>query len=204
MSKKQELPTLGKDGYYRINVSYNGRRYPVRSKTIQGVYQKAAAKRKLLEDGVILANGNTTVRQWAQEWLSTYHNGDITPKVYANYAQLIRDTILPEVGNFHIKDVKPVHLQRILNSQAGMSRSHINKVSLLLNQIFRSALHNGMILQNPADGLHVPKGTAGSHRSITPYEREVCLRVAQEHVAGLWIKTMLYTGMRPGESAALV
>ena len=45
--------------------------------------------------------------------------------------------------------------------------------------------------------------TEGRRRSITDQERAAILELAKTHRAGLWVLTLLYTGMRPGETAAL-
>ena len=45
--------------------------------------------------------------------------------------------------------------------------------------------------------------TEGRRRSITDQERTAILKLAETHRAGLWVLTLLYTGMRPGETAAL-
>lgn len=60
-----------------------------------------------------------------------------------------------------------------------------------------------MIPYDPAELLDLPSMTNGVRRSITSTEREYILSVAEHHRSGLWILTLLYTGMRPGETAAL-
>lgn len=62
-----------------------------------------------------------------------------------------------------------------------------------------------MILGNPAEHLTLPRperpGT--SHRPITDEEERLILEVARTHRAGLWVKLMLYCGLRPGEAIVL-
>ena len=55
--------------------------------------------------------------------------------------------------------------------------------------------------KSPARGLNKPKGTSGSHRAITDEERRVILKVAKTHKHGLWVKLMLFCGLRTGETA---
>ena len=102
-----------------------------------------------------------------------------------------------------MKDVNTVHLQEILNRQAGMSESHVKKVSLVLKAMFKRARQNRVIAYDPAESLELPKFTTNKRRSITEEERQLILTTAEKHRAGLWILTLLYTGMRPGETAAL-
>ena len=84
-----------------------------------------------------------------------------------------------------------------------MSESHVKKVSLVLKSMFKRARQNRVIAYDPAESLELPKFTTNKRRSITEEERQLILTTAEKHRAGLWILTLLYTGMRPGETAAL-
>ena len=61
-----------------------------------------------------------------------------------------------------------------------------------------------MIPYNPAEELEMPLTTQSKRRSITDSERQWILKVAEYHHAGLWVKVMLYCGLRPGELCALI
>ena len=69
--------------------------------------------------------------------------------------------------------------------------------------MFRQAYISKLITHNPAAYLALPKAVNGTHRSITDFEREHFLRVADVHTDGLMFKTMLYCGLRTGEVVAL-
>ena len=49
--------------------------------------------------------------------------------------------------------------------------------------------------------MQKPKGYSGSHRAITDTERAAILEVARTHKHGLWVKLMLFCGLRTGETA---
>ena len=50
----------------------------------------------------------------------------------------------------------------------------------------------------------MPETRSGTHRSITDAERAAILKVAETHRAGLWVKIMLYCGLRPSEALDLL
>ena len=102
-----------------------------------------------------------------------------------------------------LKDVRDIHLQKILNGQAGMSESHVKKVRMVLQEMFKRARQSRLIVYDPAELLELPKMSVHKRRPITEEERKAILAVAETHRSGLWILTLLYTGMRPGETAAL-
>ena len=100
-----------------------------------------------------------------------------------------------------MRDVRDIHCNQIINKMQGYSRDQIKKVSRDMFRMFKKGMKNGVCLINPADDLAIPK-TAKDHkrRALTAEERKVILKVAEKHPAGLWIRTMLYLGMRPGET----
>lgn len=74
---------------------------------------------------------------------------------------------------------------------------------MVMQEMFKRARQSRLIVYDPAELLDLPNVKQGVRRSITEEERVAILEVAEYHPAGLWVLTLLYTGMRPGETAAL-
>ena len=129
----------------------------------------------------------------------------IEEKSYEMYVYKLSGTILPAVGNLRLHEVVDTHLQKVLNDEKykGRSRSHCDKVKIVMNAMFRQAAKSRLIPFNPAEDLIVTAEEGEGHRSITPYEREIIHQVAKYHRCGLWVLFLLSTGLRPGESAPL-
>lgn len=192
-----------KNGYYRETFSYEGKQYSVRSKDKKEVLRKLAEKKRMVESGQVVMNNNTTVETWAIEWLETYKKGSCGLSQYKIYEGNIKKYIVPAIGSLRLKSVKPINLQKILNEQTGMSYSHVTKIKFLLYQMFDRARKNKLILDNPAEDLELPKSKEGQRRAITETERKYILQVAETNYFGLWVKTMLYCGLRPQETVTL-
>lgn len=137
------------------------------------------------------------------EWLETYKRPSIGEGQYKNYKTHIDNIVLPATGSRRLKDVKDVDLQKIFNSRAGKSKSDLEKLHRTLKAIFRKAQQSRLIIYSPAENFTLPAAKDGTHRSITEDERKAILSLAETHHAGLWIKTLLYCGSRPGETRAL-
>lgn len=112
----------------------------------------------------------------------------------------IKKHILSKIGQMPVKSVKPLMCQEILNSQIGMSKSHITKVHQELCFIFEKAVENHLILESPAAHLDRPKGMTKKHRSITATERKHLLSVADADPRFDLFLLMLYCGCRPAEA----
>lgn len=193
----------GADGYYREDIFFEGKQYTVRAKSEKELYKKVALKMKALEDGTVVVRNTTTFKKWSEEFLKTYKKGAVGNATYKNIESLLNNHILPVIGSMRLKDIKPVHLQKILNSQIGFSRSHILKINQLICQLFRTAKKNKLIAGDPSEDLVLPKATNGTNRPITDYERKCILKLAETHRAGLWVLTILYCGLRPQETIPL-
>ena len=196
---------MGKYNYIRRSITWEGKRYEVYGKTEREAADKLAALKASLKRGERTVGANSTVDRWYREWFELYKKpAGLTPKSLGMYEEKYRLYIQPRIGKMKLKDVKDVHLQRILNEEAGKSRSHVNKIRLVMKELFSRARKSHLIIWDPSEDLVLPVTTQGSHRSITEEERAAILEVAKTHRAGLWVLTMLYAGLRPGETMPLI
>ena len=190
--------------YIRKTARWNGKKYEATGKTELEAMSKLAEKLAAAKRGEDLVSGAMTVSAWYKQWIDLYKKPKgLTEKSLKMYDEKFNGYIRPAIGHMKLKDVKDVHLQRILNSQAGRSASHVKKIRMVLQEMFKRARQSRLIPYDPAELLELPTVKQGRRRSITEEERAAILAVAERHRAGLWILTLLYTGMRPGETAAL-
>ena len=191
--------------YVRKSVTWGGRRYEVRGKTEEEACAKLAQLLESLHERDLTVSVDATVDQWFRRWKEVYKEpSGITPKSLALYDEKYEGYIRPAIGHRKLRDIRDLDLQAILNTQAGKSYSHLSKLRMVLQELFRQARRSRLIVYDPAEGLVLPETSRGSHRTITDKERKHLLAVAQDHPAGLWVLTILYAGLRPGETAALL
>ena len=192
-------------GAFRKTARYNGKKYSARGKTELEALQKLAEKLAAAKRGEEIINAGMTVDAWFKEWKATYKDPKgLTSKSLGMYEEKYRIYIKPAIGYMKLRDVRDIHLQQILNGQAGKSVSHVKKVRIVLQELFRRARQSRLIPYDPAELLELPQAKENHRRSITDEERKAILAVAETHRSGLWILTLLYTGMRPNETAALI
>ena len=118
---------------------------------------------------------------------------------------IINNAILPIIGSKPIKAVTPLDITRVLNSVSDKSESYVQKVHLILRQIFSTAEDNDYITKDPTKRAKLPHTEPKEdRRPVTPYERELTLKTAKKHLdTGLFFLIMLYCGCRPQEVAVL-
>ena len=189
----------------RKTARVNGKKISAYGKTEAEAMKKLAAKIVEIERGEETVGGNTTVSAWYKKWLETYKKPKgLTPKSLHMYDEKYNNHIKPTIGHLKMEDVRDIHLQRILNDQAGKSESHLKKIRIVLQGMFRQARISRIILYDPSECREIPKATKKSRRSITREERKAILELAKTHPSGLWVLVLLYAGLRPGETFALV
>ena len=190
--------------YARKTQWFEGKKYEGWGKTEAEAIRKLADKIAAAKRGEGVTGGNMTADAYFELWLKTYKaSKDLTPKSLSMYGEKYRNYIQPVIGSLRLRDVKEIHLQSILNGQAGKSASHVKKIRMVLQAMFKRARQSRLIVYDPAELLELPSVTEGHRRPLTEDERASVLETAKRHPRGLWVLTLLYTGMRPSESAAL-
>lgn len=197
---------MARKGYVASTFTYDGKRYYAYGADKREADRAADRKLQELESGRKLQKSSCTVEEWAFKWLDNYKDGTVGDAWHRDMKGLINNHIVPELGPMRLKDVKPMHLNGLLNKHVGMSDSHLKKLIIVLKQIFDSAEENDMIAKDPAKRIKMPqKPTKSSYRTITEAERELTIKTAEKYPdEGLFFLIMLYCGLRPQEVSRLL
>ena len=196
---------MSKKKYVRKTLTWEGRRYEVRGETEREAVEKLAVLRQQLERGEKTEGGDQTVTTWFRSWIDVYKvPKKLSPSSLKIYFWLYDTYIGPVIGGLPLRSVRDVHLQRIMNSAEGASHSTATKLRILLRALFKQARRSRMIVFDPSEALVLPATKKGERRSLTSEERSALLKTAETHWAGLYLLTILYAGLRPGEAAVLL
>lgn len=188
---------------YRKTFTFEGRRYDIRANTKKELNEKYISKLQELEEGIRRVSKRMLFKDWAEEWIITYKEPTVSIESAQAYRYCMKNHIIPTLGNMSLMSIRSIHCQRVLNNMQGYSKKMINRVRNLQFRCLEDALANGLIIENPAKNLKAPKGDTKKRRALTSTERRYVILTADKHKAGLWVKLMLYCGLRPSEAAAL-
>lgn len=188
--------------YVTKTFTHLGKRYYIRGKTEREATEKLIRKQIELERRDMSTGGSTLLRDWFPVALNTFK-----PNITAGSAKQIeyrfQKHVLSEIGDLPLDQITPLHCQRILNRQKGMSKNHIARIAQEMFFAFDTARKNGMISVNPAADLVKPAGYAHVRRALTPEEREHLLRILPTDERFVLFELMLYCGCRPAEAAGV-
>ena len=189
----------------RKSMRFNGVLVSAYGYTEAEAIRKLAEKVTAMESGLDELGSYMTVNEWFPKWRELFkaHKG-ITKATLSSYDGIFKNYISPGIGDMQLVQVRHSHLQTILNKEANKSNSLLIKIRMIMKELFKRAYAAQYIFRDPSATLELPAGTYKGHRIITEAERKAIYALAPNHPAGLWVLTLLNTGMRPGESVALV
>jgi len=141
---------------------------------------------------------------FAQQWLA--HNISIEswrPITARNYQSLIVAHLAPALAGVELESVTRMTAQKLLHDlKSKMCPARANKAVCLLRTILDAAVGEGLIDRNLIGKIELLEETAPV---IQPWTMKEMKRVL-DHIPARWqpyFTTLIYTGARPGELAAL-
>ena len=211
----------------RIRFTWNGERrcetlpYPQTSKGVKAAADLRANVVSLAKLGVLDANryaelfpnskhsGSGTrilFGQYAQAWLDGREVVDGTKR---NYRISLNKYWMPHLALLPLDILSPMDLRTIIANTkwktAGVKRAAIQRLGAMLN----SAVIDGILTRNPIDSLELPSKPKKEPDPFTVAEADSIIESLYASLKGslaayaAYFEFAFYTGMRPGEIAAL-
>lgn len=166
----------------------------------------AAEEEKKIMEGFEISS--ISLRDYLDYWLNEHKKGSIRRTTYENKEQNIRLHILQYFKNIQLNDVKPMMYQKFINHLAnqGYSRSLVEINHTIMYEAFERAIIERKIEHNPCVGATM-KGKVNKKdlQFINSDDVGRFLQEAYKYEYNYWIffKTLIDTGLRKGEAAAL-
>jgi integrase len=185
-----------KDGLFEAIRTVNGKRVAFRGKTCREVDRKMLEYQEKGERG-------RTFDEVAREWYESRLPG-VSMSTAASYENALRP-IVETLGKQHIKDIKPIQCQRILDGMGaqGFRLGTVKLAKTVLIQTMRYAVIHGDIDVSPAAEIRLPRDLERTKRDALTAEQ---IKTVTECRSGDWWLlglAFLWTGCRRGELMAL-
>lgn len=146
-----------------------------------------------------------TVDEWFKFW-HTELTKDLAANTRRNYNERYTRNIKPIIGKMKLKDVKPMHCTKILNSMDDdYAGATIYQTYITLGTMFKSAKLNGKIKTHPLDGVKFSKSVKAVDdiKYLTIEEQRKFLEAAKRSHNYYQYVLLLETGLRTGEMIGL-
>lgn len=172
---------------------------------------RADAKRGV-DQGVLRAPAQTTLREAATEWLRGAETGEVRnrsghrykPATLRGYRQALEDRVLPLIGGEKLSAITTADLQVLVDrwQAKGHPASTIRNAIKPLQAIYRRAKSRGGLPVNPTRDLELPAPQPRDVEIIAPDVAAKLLAAVPGQDRAIW-GTALYAGLRYGELRAL-
>lgn len=195
---------IGRDGAGRRKQKWHG---------VKGT--KRDAERELarlmheLNTGAYVEPTNLNLRTYLEDhWLEAYARGQVSPKTFERYAEIVRRHLVPALGGCRLIDLKPLHIQEYyaqalktgrLDGRGALSARTVLHHHRVLSQALNQAVRWQLIARNPAHAVRPPRVMADE--LIVPDEATIeALLVATQSTRYFGPVLLAYTtGLRRGE-----
>ena len=142
----------------------------------------------------------------------------LSPVVYEKYSRMLEICIIPMLGHLKLKDIKPIHIQRFVDSlqdrethldgtDGKLSPSTVRRYYTMVQSVLHSAYKLGLIGVNPADSdrITLPKIEEQTTEIFTDAELTQLLDCLESEPLQfkLLIHLAINTGCRRGELVGL-
>lgn len=141
---------------------------------------------------------------WADIWLETYKKPSVRPYTYENtYRTRVEKYLKPYFKNRPLNSINQIDIQRFFNEHSQISLATQNTLRIILVNIFKKAVINGVCIKNPVEDIKL-------HSNNKTKDKQA-YNAKQQRAAIEWamankkceILIVLKTGIRRGELLGL-
>lgn len=147
-----------------------------------------------------------TLGEWLDLCLEVYMKNSLKQSTYLSYEGYIRIHLKPALGNIQLRDLSPRLLQQFYNYKAeteGLAPKTIVNINLFLHKALSYAVAEGYIQSNPAASINLSRGNKPQIEILTRDEQLRLFQASYQHRYGVFIRLVLFTGLRLGELLGL-
>jgi integrase len=143
-----------------------------------------------------------TFREWSALWLKA--KNDIQPSTIRNYVSRLEIHLLPAFGKYRLTELTNNQIGQWVANQykSGTGAVTLKQCMGLMKIILNSAIYDGRLARNPAQGIKLPKAMKAEKKALTFNELRALASECGEYQTLTLFAGM--TGLRWGELNALV
>jgi integrase len=146
-----------------------------------------------------------SVDAFLDQWLERVASNKYAYKTFQNYQYCLGHYVRPVIGLMPMAALSPADVQRVFTRmrEKGVSSNTRRRIFSVLSSALDVAIEWSIIAQNPAAQVQIPRREKKEMRAMNREEAQRFLEVTDRGRWAEYFRTMLVTGMRPGESYAL-
>lgn len=156
-----------------------------------------------VDNGTWREPSKLTLSQWLDIWLSDYQT-DTSERTANKYKSIVKH-FKKSIGSVKVSKLSPLHVRRMVKAMEndGLKASTIDNYVRIFRTALNRAIEAGIIKENPAEKVKLPKPTNRNFVIIDRQEIPLFLNAVKATPYENEFAVMLLTGMRIGEIRGL-
>ena len=191
------------DGRWVARLRVGGRVRVKKARTQRECADWLADLKRQVAGGVDVCD-KSTVAEFLEHWLSVARGG-LRHNTWMLYSQVVRDHVVPFVGEVRLADLRPDHVQRLYSERMadGASVWTVRKIHVVLRRALSQAERWGLVVRNVAALVDRPATPRGGGSALSVAEVQRLLVTARGERVEVVVYLAVTTGMRLGELLGL-
>lgn len=182
----------------------------ISGKTQKEVAQKLKAITASIDAGTYTAPSKMTVGDWLDIWQKEYLGG-VKPFTAQGYEKNVRVHIKPALAAIRLEALNAHTIQKFINDlgkphgdKPGLTPKTVRNVHGVLHKALQQSVKAGYIRFNPADSCELPRMERAEIKPLDGEAISAFMKATRGHQFEDVYLTMLFTGMRRGETFGLL
>lgn len=207
MARKLPKGIRENKGTYEARAMVNGVKICLYGSDLDHLIEEFHQEKEKVKNSIDYRKTMITLNEWFEEWFTEVKAHKVKETSIHPMKNNFKRTFGLYIGSKKLKDIKPLDVQRALNTmeQEGISNSAMREALGRLRECMEFAVGNQMITSNPCLIVEVPwtYKKAKEEIALTQEEQNALLNEVEDS----WYKEMFYfmclTGVRVGELGGL-
>jgi len=192
------------NGKWRAQVTIDGRRLTFSAETKRAGQEWLRKTLNEIDNGLTYKASQTTLDSFIRGWFISIEPS-LKYNTFRQYKQIAEQHILPVLGQFKLKEIKPEHIQELYNVMVGNGKGL--RTVQLTHSVFHRALNDamrlGLISRNPDGVTNPPKPIAKEMSFFDEGQAQKLLIAANGDPNFAIFHMAIATGMRQAELLGL-
>ncbi len=213
MGKDLKGKELGRGIKQRPDKSYEARfvnrfgdRQSVYAMSLREVRSKLAKAKAADIEKKNVIDPNIKLDAWYRKWLDVYKRPAVRANTIRHYKYVYEHNIQPYIGNPKLTEITRLMVTDVLNKlkEKGYQWESLNKVKILLTDMFERAVDDEFMLKNPAKRVKIPVAKPEREvKALSKDDQQVFFQCSSGTFYDNLFRVAVSTGLRPGELFAL-
>lgn len=197
---------LRENGSWRAQVTIDGKRLSFAGKTQKECRHWIKETNRRIDHGLSFEGARIQYGEYLENWLASIKNS-LRLQTWRQYRQLVRDYVIPTLGNVRLFDISPGSIQSLYDQMVrdGKGLRTIQLLHAVMHSSLKQAVKLGILGRNPDDATNPPRPKKKEMSFLDETQVQRLLIVAKEtQVRNLALYQLaVSTGMRQGELLGL-